>query len=149
MIIDENQFPIDGASAMVKKNVTGFVQKRTTMARSLKYSTAVEEAFSLPVTATACPCNPPNDDDRLRIPTRGEPGEAKLVGYLVQAHYNGQIPLFGGPRWPRDTEWQYYVDQQGIKIPIVNRYGRQLWTNNTVDVPGRSGVWSVKLYSIV
>ena len=124
------------------------------MAYSLRYSTAVDEAFSdrstsLPTSVQVCPCGKAvTDDDRLRIPTRGEPSEARLIGYLVQDNFNGQIPLYGGARWPGDSEWQYYVDQQGIKIPITNRYGRQLWVNDTVDVPGRSGVWKVKLYPI-
>ena len=91
--------------------------------------------------------NTPTDAaGNLRIPTRGEPDEQRLVGYLVQEHTTGTIPLYGGARWPRDPEWRYHVDQQGVKIPIANRYGRQLWINDTVDVPGRIGVWTVKLY---
>jgi len=74
----------------------------------------------------------------FRIPTRGYPPPYQLKGYLVDESNNGNIlQLFGRPKYPGSTEFQYYVSKRDInineiKIDIPQR--RELYNDDHVKI---------------
>jgi hypothetical protein len=74
----------------------------------------------------------------FRIPTRGYPPPYQLKGYLVDDNNSANIlQLFGRPKYPGSTEFEYYVSKRDInnneiKIDIPQK--RELFNNDTVKV---------------
>ena len=74
----------------------------------------------------------------FRIPTRGYPPPYQLKGYLVDESNNGNIlQLFGRPKYPGSSEFQYYVSKRviinnEIKIDIPQK--RELYNDDRVKV---------------
>jgi hypothetical protein len=74
----------------------------------------------------------------FRIPTRGYPPPYQLKGYLVDESNNGNIlQLFGRPKYPGSTEFQYYVSKRDvnnneIKIDIPQK--RELYNDDRVKI---------------
>jgi hypothetical protein len=74
----------------------------------------------------------------FRIPTRGYPPPYQLKGYLVDENNNGNIlQLFGRPKYPGSSEFQYYVSKRDInnneiKIDIPQK--RELYNDDRVKI---------------
>jgi hypothetical protein len=74
----------------------------------------------------------------FRYPTRGYPPPYQMKGYLVDANNESNIlSLFGRPKYPGSTEFQYYVSKRDlnnneIKIDISNK--RELYNHDPVNI---------------
>jgi hypothetical protein len=82
--------------------------------------------------------NPNAQNGYFRYPTRGYPPPYQLKGYLVDTTNPSNIlSLFGRPKYPGSTEFQYYVSKKDvnnneIKIDIDNK--RELFNNDIVVI---------------
>jgi hypothetical protein len=74
----------------------------------------------------------------FRIPTRGYPPPYQLKGYLVDENNNANIlQLFGRPKYPGSSEFQYYVSKRDInnnEIKIDSPQKRELYNDDRVKV---------------
>ena len=96
--------------------------------------------------ANTCPCRPPKVTG-LYIPPRGPPPAAQKLGYLTNKNNTTVLVLYGNPTHYGSNVYSYYVDIDGAEVPVKGPDNRPLYTNDTVYVPGRNGVWSVNLYA--
>lgn len=99
-----------------------------------------------PVTACACNRHPPIVTS-INIPPRGPPPSAQKLGYLTNTLNHAVLVLYGAPLYDGSSAYSYYVDVDGTEIPLNGPSNRPLYTNDTIYVPGRTGVWSVNLYA--
>ena len=111
------------------------------------------------------PRSPPEIDPRreINIPTRGLPPRYEQIGYLssdkhADVQVNNIIPLFGRRTYSGSGNWNYYTKTQaGVKIPL-SMDGRdcsddipgcrELYDEDTVEVPALDGEYTVSLYNI-
>lgn len=82
--------------------------------------------------------NPNMNNGYFRYPTRGYPPPYQLKGYLVDTTNSANIiSLFGRPKYPGSTEFQYYVSKKDInnneiKIDIPNN--REIYDQDIVTI---------------
>jgi len=82
--------------------------------------------------------SPNANNGYFRFPTRGYPPPYQLKGYLVDTSNSANIlSLFGRPKYPGSTEFQYYVSKKDvnnneIKIDIDNK--REIFNNDIVVI---------------
>lgn len=88
----------------------------------------------------------PNVITGLYIPPRGPPPAAQKLGYLTSDRYSTVLSLYGNPTYYSSNVYNYYVDLDGVEVPLMGPESRPLYAKDTVYVPGRVGVWQIHLY---
>jgi len=87
----------------------------------------------------------------LNIPTRGETPIFQKIGVLTNTENdpdNARLPLYGRPKYPGASDYEYYVmdgSRNGNKVALDLR--KELDNDDKVSVPSFKGEYKVSLYS--
>lgn len=86
----------------------------------------------------------------IYLPVRAPPVPDVVLGYLTNRQTACVLTLYGHSNhsyYPGHTSYGYHtlLDNNTV-VPIRGPDNRPLYTQDTVYVPGRDGVWTVTLY---
>ena len=99
----------------------------------------------------------PKKSNEINISTRGEPEPYQQIGILINETSNLMLPLFGQPKYPGSQHWLYYTQSdkfQSVKLPIEQNGKdcqadlgcKEVQTDDTLNVPGYTQIFNVRLY---
>jgi hypothetical protein len=83
----------------------------------------------------------------LELPVMMAPPVMPQIGYLTHEHFDQVIPLHGAPNAQNRYGMEYYVVTNSAgRIKLCTAQDRDLWSGDTVEVPGLPGAWRVTLF---
>lgn len=83
----------------------------------------------------------------LQLPIMMAPPVMPQLGYLTHEHFDQVIPLHGAPNSQNRYGMEYYVVTNSAgRIKLCTAQDRDLWSGDTVEVPGLPGAWRVTLF---
>ena len=80
------------------------------------------------------------------LPVRAPPPDMPRLGYLTHNLKSKIYALYGGPRYDRGSQYEYYVELgPNIRVPLCTDPNRFLGDNDVVTIPSQPGGWTVTL----